>query len=177
MNKTRGDEQREKLRQQFWPSEDAWTGDNEKGWFYAPRTLPLILGLIASKELSGKCDPTRVYLELWSRHMSGGVIEMKHEGDHSYASGYFGNRGIRTWQERMKLLEKNGFIKTKHIGNQRYKYCMCCLSIPPLPYRSCEMRTESLINGGIPTVPDKSKLRNRLMKKENRQSYRQRLSQ
>ena len=124
MNRTRGDEQREKLRQQFWPSEDAWTGENEKGWFYAPRTLPLILGLIASKELSGKCDPTRVYLELWSRHMSGGVIEMKHEGEHSYAAGYFGNRGIHTWQERMKILEKNGFIKTRHIGNERYKYVL-----------------------------------------------------
>ncbi|MBI1955427.1 MAG: hypothetical protein HYS38_03440 [Acidobacteria bacterium] len=124
MIKTRGDEQREKLRQQFWPNEDAWTGESEKGWFFAPRTLPLVLGLIASKELSGKSDATRVYLELWSRHMSGGVIEMKHEGDHSYAAGYFGNRGIRTWQERMKILEKNGFIKTKHIGNQRYRYVL-----------------------------------------------------
>lgn len=124
MDKTRGDEQREKLRQQFWPGEDAWTGENEKGWFRAPRTLPLILGLIASKELSAKADPTRVYLELWSRHMSGGVIEMRHEGEHSYAAGYFGSRGIRTWQERMKILEKNGFIKTKHIGNQQYRYVL-----------------------------------------------------
>ncbi len=124
MGKTRGDEQREKLREQFWPDEDAWTGANERGWFYSPRTLPLVLGLIASKELSGRCDPTRVYLELWARHMSGGVIEMKNEGDHAYAAGYVGTRGIRTWQERMRILEKNGFIKTKQVGNQRYRYVL-----------------------------------------------------
>jgi len=56
--------------------------------------------------------------------MGGGVIEMRHEGDHAYAAGYKGPRGIRTWQERMNLLEKNGIIKTKQIGNQRYKYVL-----------------------------------------------------
>jgi hypothetical protein len=124
VNKSKGSALREKLREQFWRDEDAWTGEDEKGWFSAPRTLPLVLGLLASKELSGRCDPTRVYVELWARHMSGGVIEVRHEGDHAYAAGYVGSRAIRTWQERIKLLERNGFIKTKHVGNQRYKYVL-----------------------------------------------------
>ena len=124
VNKTRGDSHRQKLRQQFWPDDHAWTGENEKGWFSAPRTLPLVLALLASKELSGKCDPTRVYLELWSRHMSSGIIEMAHEGEHAYAAGYIGPRGNRTWQERMGLLQKLGFIKPKQIGNQRYRYVL-----------------------------------------------------
>lgn len=124
MSRTSGREHREKLRHQFWPNEDVWTGENEKGWFYAPRTLPLVLVLIRSKELSGRSDPTGTYLELWSRHVDGGVIEMKHEGEHAYAAGHVGSRGIRTWQEHMRILEKNGFIKIKSIGNHRYRYVL-----------------------------------------------------
>jgi hypothetical protein len=118
------DERRAKLREQFWPNEDAWTGEGERGWFRAPRTLPLILALLSSKELSGNCDPSSVYMELLARHIGQGVIEMSNEGDHAYAAGYASNRGIQTWRERMKLLEQNGFIRTKKIGNQRYKYVL-----------------------------------------------------
>ena len=117
-------ERRLKLRKQFWPDELAWTGQNEKGWFPAPRTLPLILALLGSKELSGRCDPSRVYLELLARHISDGVIEMAHEGDHAFAAGYVGNRAIRTWQERVRLLEKAGFIKTKAKGNQVFGWVL-----------------------------------------------------
>lgn len=124
LKKTVATLRREKLRKEYWLKEDAWTGEKEKGWFRAPRTLPLILSLLSSKELSGSKDPTRVYLELLARHIDEGVIEMVSEAEHSYAAGYEGSRGIRTWQERMKILEKLGFIKTKQIGNQRYKYVL-----------------------------------------------------
>ncbi|SRR6266446_4775665 len=123
-NKTSSAERREKLRNEYWAEEDAWTGEGEKGWFRAPRTLPLILELLASKDLSGSSDPTRVYLELLARHINEGIVEMTHEGEHAYAAGYFGSRAVRTWQERMKILERNGFIKTRHIGNQRYRYVL-----------------------------------------------------
>jgi hypothetical protein len=123
-NKTAGTEKREKLKKEYWPAEDAWTGDNEKGWFRAPRTLPLLLTLLGEKSLSGKFDPSRVYLELLARHMDAGVIEMSTEEDHAYAAGYSGQRGVRTWQERIKTLEKLGVIKTKQIGNQRIRYVL-----------------------------------------------------
>lgn len=119
-----GAERRENLRKDFWPDEDAWTGEAEKGWFMAPRTLPLLLGLISEKNLSGKQDPTRVYVELLARHMGGGVIEMGSEADHAFAAGYRGTRAVRTWRERMKLLEKLGFIRTKRAGNQDFKYVL-----------------------------------------------------
>jgi len=117
-------ERREKLREEFFKGEDAWTGDNEKGWFRVPRTLPLILELLKDKSLSGNYDPSGVYLELMARHISGGIIEMTDESAHAFGAGYFGPRAVRSWQERMKVLEKNGFIKTKQIGNQRYKYVL-----------------------------------------------------
>lgn len=123
-NKSTGAERREKLRKEFWRDEDAWTGENEKGWFRAPRTLPLLLALLGEKNLSRNQDPTKVYVELLARHIDGGVIEMGHEGDDAFAAGYDGPRGVRTWQERMKTLERLGLIKTRHVGNQDFKYVL-----------------------------------------------------
>ena len=86
-----------------------------------PRTLPLILTLLSQKQLTGGRDVSRIYLELLARHLDGGVIEIGNEADHAYAAGYTGTRAVRTWHERMHLLEELGFIKSRRVGNQRYK--------------------------------------------------------
>lgn len=117
-------QRREKIRKQYWRKDIAWTGDGEAGWFRAPRTLPLILSLLGSKAISGKKDPSSVYQELYARHLGQGVIEMSHEADHAFAAGYEGTRAVRTWEERMRILEAAGFIKTVQVGNQRYKYVL-----------------------------------------------------
>lgn len=125
MRKTASQERREKIKTEFWPDDIAWTGERpEMGWFRAPRTLPLILMLLSSKKISGNTDPSGVYLELLAQHRDTGIVQLSTAADHSYASGYPGSRGIRTWQERMKLLEKLGFIKTVKGGNQTYKHVM-----------------------------------------------------
>lgn len=113
---------REEIRQEYWPKEDLWTGEKEIGWFSVPRSLPLVLTLLSSKAISGGKDPSFVYLELLSRQRGEGVIEMAHEADHAFASGYDGSRAVRTWQERISILEKAGFIRTVKVGNQRYRY-------------------------------------------------------
>lgn len=125
MPKTKAQERREEIKAEFWPKDIAWTGDPpEKGWFRAPRTLPLILMLLSDKKISGKADPSSVYIELLARHRDSGIVEMVSPGEHSYAAGYQGPRGARTWQERMKLLEDLGFIKSSASGNQQYKYVL-----------------------------------------------------
>jgi hypothetical protein len=113
---------REEVRQLYWPDEDLWTGEKEMGWFSVPRSLPLIMTLLSSKELSGGKDLSSVYLDLLSRQKGEGVIEMAHEADHAFAAGYVGNRASRTWQERMAILEEIGFIRTVKIGNLRYRF-------------------------------------------------------
>jgi hypothetical protein len=122
--KTASGEKREKIKNQFFPNDDAWTGEKDKGWFRAPRTLPLILELLSSKGLSGSLDLTRVYIELLARHIDGGIVEMTDQDSHAYAAGYFGSRAVRTWQERMKKLEEVGFIKSVKVANQKYKYIL-----------------------------------------------------
>lgn len=116
---------REDIKKELWPKEIAWTGERpESGWFRAPRTLPLILTLLSDKKISGKSDLSGVYLELLARHRDSGIVEMVTPGEHSYGAGYSGSRGVRTWQERMKILEELGFIKSKQSGNQQYKYVL-----------------------------------------------------
>jgi hypothetical protein len=126
MRKNNATLHREKIKAEFWASDVAWTGEPpEKGWFRAPRTLPLILTLLSSKKVTGsKFDPTSVYLELLARHRDTGIVEMAMEGEHSYAAGYIGPRAVRTWQERMKILLDLGFIKSSKSGNQQYKYVL-----------------------------------------------------
>lgn len=117
-------EKRESIKAEYWGKDEGWTGMNEKGWFKAPRTLPHLLSILSSKNLSGSKDPSSTYLELLSRHVDSGLIEMVSEADHAYGAGYSGPRAIRTWQERMKILEDLSFIKTKKIGNQQYRYVL-----------------------------------------------------
>jgi hypothetical protein len=120
MPQTPGADRRAQLKERYWPKEHAWDGSGS-GWFKGPRTLPLVLALLTQKGLTGGHDVSRVYLELLSRHMDGGVVEIGNESDHAYAAGYTGSRAVRTWHERMRLLEELGFIKSRHVGNQRYR--------------------------------------------------------
>lgn len=113
-------DRRERIKNEFWSAETAWTGEGEKGWFRAPRTLPLVLTLLSQKEISGRLDPGRVYLDLLARHRDSGIVDMVSDGEHSFAAGYPGTRGNRTWKERMKLLETLGFIKSRASGNFQY---------------------------------------------------------
>jgi hypothetical protein len=117
---TPGAERRAQHKERYWKDAESFTGTGS-GWFKAPRTLPLILALLSLRQLTGGRDVARVYLELLARHMDGGIIEIGNEADHAYAAGYSGTRAVRTWNERMQLLEKLGFIKTKGVGGQRYK--------------------------------------------------------
>jgi hypothetical protein len=90
----------------------------------APRTLPLILGLLSEKSFSGKADVSRVYLELFASHRDGGIVDIRSEDDHAFAAGFRGTRARRTWQERMAILEREGFIRVEPKGNQKYGYVL-----------------------------------------------------
>lgn len=120
---TTAEKRRQELKQSFWgDSNEFWTGKDEKGWFPAPRTLPLILSLLAQKSISKGKDPSPVYLELFSRLIDNGIIEMESELTHAYNAGYEGQRALRTWQERMAILDQVGFIRTVKVGNESYKF-------------------------------------------------------
>lgn len=113
-------ERRTNVREEYWPTDAAWMGSDDKGYFNAPRSLPLVLRALSSKKVSKGKDPSGVYLELMSRHWDSGVVEMTHEEDHAFGAGYSSGNATKTWRERMRLLEELGFIKSKGSGLRPY---------------------------------------------------------
>jgi hypothetical protein len=115
--------QLDEWRLRFWPLEVPWrgAGSGERGWFSAPRTLPLVLALLGKlRGLTRNRDVGPVYVELLARQMGQGVVRMGDERMHAYAAGYTGPRAVRSWLERMKILEDIGFIRAKPLSGLPY---------------------------------------------------------
>lgn len=116
-------QRRNTMRERLWPEDTPyWKGPKDRGFFCAPRTLPLIVRLLNTKSVAGVENLGGVYLDLLSRHIGQGIVEMDSEVDHAYAAGYSGQRSVRSWKERMKRLEELGFIRTKARGSLTHGY-------------------------------------------------------
>lgn len=111
-------------RDSLWPdaAHHVWSRKTYDGFTSIPRILPLMFHLLA--DIHEKKNPYRVYFELWSRANDLGFIEVRDEEELAYASGYTGQRAIRTWREHIDLLEDYGFIETKPKGNRRCAYIL-----------------------------------------------------
>jgi hypothetical protein len=126
MARTKADERRELLRDSLWPGqgESVWAGPAERGYWCAPRVLSLLLNIASDKRIVGELDCSSAYVDLLSRDFGQGVVEILDEEEHAYCAGYTGRRARRTWQERMKGLEKAGFIKLMPRLNRAIGYVL-----------------------------------------------------
>jgi len=106
------------LRNKLWPDATrvVWSRHDAKGFTTIPRTLPLIMRLIA--DLTPKGDASRVYLDLWFRAFDEGLVTVHDEIEMAYACGYDGPRAARTWREHIQTLADLGFIRVKQLGNR-----------------------------------------------------------
>jgi len=122
----RADVKRKQLRERLWPQSQhqVWKSSGEKGYFCGPRSLSLLLRLAKEKAIVGSQNCTTVYIDLLSRTHGQGIVEITSLGEHAYFAGYDGGRAIRSWQERIYLLEKAGFIKIKPKPNQKIGYVL-----------------------------------------------------
>ena len=84
------------------------------GYNPIPRILPLLSHLFEGKE---EGNPTRVYFELWCRAYDVGFAEIRSEEEAAYASGYTGQRAVRTWRNHIAKLKRLGFIEIAPRGN------------------------------------------------------------
>jgi hypothetical protein len=135
---TQADSKRLKRRDELWPdAEDLVGNPEEKGWWRAPRVLPLLLSLTRDKRITpAPCAPSRrpgkvkvldcssVYLELLSRDFGQGFVEILDEDEHAFCAGYFSSRATRSWRERVSALEKAGFLRVKAKGNRTIGYVL-----------------------------------------------------
>jgi hypothetical protein len=120
-------EKRLRTRDSLWPeaSKIVWSRKTDDGYCSLPRTLPLIMTLINILSPKGKGDASRVYQELWFHDFDLGFIDIGDERAHAFAAGYTTpSRGVRSWYERISVLEDLGFIMTKPQGSQRVGYVL-----------------------------------------------------
>lgn len=135
-------ERRRDLRDSLWPGAASiiWSRHTDDGYTTVPRTLPLIMTLI--NLLHKDVDASLVYMELWSRVSDEGFIEMTDESEHAYCAGYVTPRAARSFGERLRVLEKLGFIKVKPKGSWKYGYVLLVH-----PHDVVEVLVK---NGGVP---------------------------
>jgi hypothetical protein len=109
------------LREHLSPGSSAriWPQPNEAGWSKMPRYIAVILRAL-QKNASKGYDLGAVYLELLARNEEEGIVEIVKEEEHAYLSGYKANaRGVRSWRERVRMLEQLGFIEAYPRGVAR----------------------------------------------------------
>lgn len=98
------------LRARLWPevlSKDIWTSEHD-GFRNIPRSMPLIMDIM--DDLSNGKPVSKVYLEIWCQSYDECVVLLKAEM--AFLAGFGGQRGERTWRERVRILRDLGFIKT-----------------------------------------------------------------
>lgn len=112
------------LREKLWPGcePELWQHKVHKGFVSVPRIATLVCSLF--RRLKLKTYPGDVYHVLWSHVFEQGVVNIASEEDFAYEAGFDAPRHIRSWRERIKVLEDLGFIKTAPRGNQQYGYVL-----------------------------------------------------
>lgn len=107
------------LRDTYWPdAEDRmWDRGKMDGYATVPKTLPLAMR--AMDELSKGKPLGATYFALWCATWDNGFVRLGRSHDLPYASGFTGPRGVRLWQERMKILESFGFVELRPSGEHK----------------------------------------------------------
>lgn len=103
-------QKRIKLRNDIFPQvreDDLWLRKKSTGFMTIPRALPLLMALM--DRLSKGKPVSATYLELWCR-MYDECFAILKPREMAYHSGFSGQRAEQTWSERMKILQKLGFI-------------------------------------------------------------------
>jgi hypothetical protein len=101
------------LRDQLWPgaSKDLWDRRAHTGFTTIPKTMPLLLKIM--DEMTKGHPVSSAYLALWCSTWDNSFVSLSKQNELAHAAGFSGQRGIRTWVSRMKLLQDLGFIDIK----------------------------------------------------------------
>lgn len=140
---TAADKRRKELRIELFGEESwdrAWkSADEKRGYACVPRVLPILMELAHDKQVTGNHDCRGAYLELYCRNWGQAIVEITDEEAHALRAGYYtAKRSLRSWQERMKILEEQGFVEVRERSVRGIGYVM--LRHPDLVI--CELRQQ-----------------------------------
>ena len=119
--------QKRDMRKKMWPDLEEnrlWWGDTDRpGWLLIPRALPLIMRIMDTMAPKGK-PVSQTYLDLWCRTFDDSFVIVSEPREMAYYAGFSGERAVRTWTTRMRLLEQLGFIDIKGGTNGPIHYVL-----------------------------------------------------
>jgi hypothetical protein len=116
-------ENENELRDSLWTKADelCWKHKEYGGFVTIPKTMPYICRIL--DEMSKNFPLSSTYQALWSFTWSNNAfIKLNKISDIAYAASFTGQRGQRTLHDRMKRLERIGFIETKPSGGEKFGF-------------------------------------------------------
>jgi len=119
---------RQNTRDRLWPDAASVIFDpsdrTTKGYSQVPRVVPIVARLI--NEIGGPENAGSLYQVLWAQEWGQGIVEVRSYRQLLYEAGYSakGSRIERTWQERIRILENLGFIRTARRGLDDHAYIL-----------------------------------------------------
>jgi hypothetical protein len=99
------------LRSKLWPfvtNDHLWNRKTSDGFSSVPRAMPLIMTIM--DDMSDGKRVSGAYLDLWTRAFDESFVTLSKPREMAFHAGFDGQRGERTWRERMKVLQKLRFI-------------------------------------------------------------------
>lgn len=100
---------------------ELWHRGTDDGYIHLPRVLPLVVNIIDALTKGKPAGQT--YLALWFRNYDEMIVDVTDEASLAYESGFYSERRVTTWQQRMQSLHDLGFIRAHKVGN-RYQYAL-----------------------------------------------------
>ncbi len=145
------------LRTSLWPNLDEgrlWIRMGKVGFVTVPRGIPLVLRIM--DELSTGKPPSSTYLDLWCLVRDECFVTITSPSERAFYAGFSGQRATITWQDRMRVLQKLGFIEAKPGPSGPFNYVLLWN-----PY----LIIQDIWNRRNPTIPEESynALRERLI--------------
>jgi hypothetical protein len=118
------------LRGKLWPEIEEsklWDRKNSKGYVFSPRAMPIMLSIM--DEMSKGKPVSSTYFELWCRAFDENFVSLSKAREMAFHAGFDGQRGERTWRERLRILSDLGFILLKEGPSGPMSYALI-----PNPY-------------------------------------------
>lgn len=111
MKSQRMSERRVALREKFWPmvtEDDLWLRKNRDGFATVPRSLPIMLMIMDG--MNKGYPVSSVYTDLWCRAPDEMFLQLQSHSGLAFSAGFEGERAQRTWRDRIRRLQEQGFI-------------------------------------------------------------------
>jgi hypothetical protein len=111
-------EKEQALRNSMWPDAESrlWHPKPHDGFIAIPKTMPFLGRMM--DEMSKNFPVSETYGALWCWTWDNNAfVRLNRMEEMAFAAGFTGQRGVRTFHDRLRRLEAMGFVELKAAGN------------------------------------------------------------